>query len=263
MKKKTLLIGLLMCLLVISAGFAQRKPDKLKKVIGEDPKENFLKDINHDMLYTIKSKYIVHSYELMEEGKTKEKGKVFRKILQHGLYETFYIMGDREMLRIAYWSDPTAMITTDINKSEYCVYSDKFSVLYPFIMRGIASVLKEGKEKKMFKGIEVRFEKQSSFQEKGLNLTRYYITTQPKVFSGTVVCLNSDLILKGNLTIYNENAERKGLKGLFIPTGVSESGIYNFTFLLDYFDKREPDPFYEIDLDHIIKHFEKIECEKE
>ena len=89
------------------------------------------------MLYSEKAKYVVYNYSMKDGSNTLSDGKIYRKFSDNGIHERFYINGKDETIRFAYFSDPSALVTSNINKSEYCTYRDEFSVLYPFMMRGM------------------------------------------------------------------------------------------------------------------------------
>lgn len=258
-----LLAKLLIILVAFTSSLiSQNKEDQLGTSL--DPKKG--KKIDHSsqvkskMLYADKSKHIVYNYTMKEGNNNLSDGKIYRKFTDNGIYETFYITGNKESIRFAYFSDPTALITSNINKSEYCTFRDEFSVLYPFMMRGMVKSMKSKSLEQTFKKIKITLEKKGTEKSGNLTLTKYEVKTTPSIFSGEIYCHKNEMILKGSLTINNKNVYASGLKGFAFMPNVANATNVNFNFNYEYYDNNEPKPFYQIQIDEMIKHFEKVDC---
>ena len=111
-----------------------------------------------------------------------------------------------------------------------------------------------------YKKIKITLEKKGKEKVGGLELTKYSVKTAPAIFTGEIWCLNDDMILKGSLSVNNKNVYASGLKSFaFIPSVASANAV-QFDFTYEYIDGKMPNNFYQIDLDEVVKHFEKVDC---
>ena len=234
---------------------------KLKDYIDPKNVKDYKSKVKESAIYTDEMKYIIHNFEIYNGSQLLEKGKIYREFFKNGSYESFYILGEKGLFKIAYWSDPTALITCNLRKSEYCIENDINARLFPFIIRGYAKLLKSGAVEKPFKKVNIKLSKKNTYKENKNEMTVYEVVSTPNVISGTITCMNKSLIVKGDLLIDNDNAKRSGLKGLFAQTELPSAMKLTLKFDLNYFETKKPSQFQEINLEDILKKYTKIDCD--
>ncbi len=261
MKKTTIIYSIIFVFLGTILLYSQNI--KLKNYFDQNKVKDYKERVQENTIYPEDMKFIVHSFEL-SEGKSKtslDKGTIYRQFYKNGRYETFYAVSDKKMYRVSYWSDPTALITANINKSEYCVEKNINNILFPMVLRGYAKILKKGSYEKKFKNITFIIKKLSEKKENGNLFVTFQVSSSPSVIDGTIEAYKGSIVLRGNLTIDNDLAKRSGLKLIFSHDDLPKTSIINLKFDYNYMENKKPSVFMEQGLDEIIKKFEKIECD--
>lgn len=258
--KKLVVFSLVALSMIFAVNIFSQKM-KLKDFFSSDKVKDYSAKVKENTIYKDSTKFIVHNFEISSNGQVIEKGNIYRQFYKNGLYEAFYILGDKKLVNVAYWNDPTALVTANANKLEYCVESNINAVLFPMVIRGYSKMIKSGAVKKQFKNTEFEIEKIKTYKENNIEFTTYKVSTKPNVVSGTITCADKILVVKGEVTVDNDNAKRSGLKGLFAFTDAPKAVKYTLKFDYSYFNIARPQKFSEIGLDEIMSKYKKIECD--
>jgi hypothetical protein len=250
-------IGLL-CLIFVGVN---SQTVKLKTYLDTSKIKDYNSQVVENQIYADEMNYLVHKFEIYSNNQLIETGNIYRAFFRKGAFESFYIAGDNGIVNIGYWSDPTALITSNVNKKEYCIEKDVNARLFPFVLRGYAKMLKSGSLEKPFKKTKYKLTKLSSQEVDGNEYTTYNITSKPNVISGTITCLNKIMIVKADIVIDNDNATRCGLKGLLAFAELPPATKMNLKFDINSMSKTKEKNFRELDIEQIIKNYEKTDCD--
>lgn len=234
---------------------------KLRDYFDKKNVKDYEEKVTENAIYPEEMKYIVHNFTISEGENTIDKGVIYRQFYKNGLYESFYALSDKNTYKICYWSDPSALITANVNKLEYCVEQNINNILFPMVIRGYAKILKSGNVEKKFKNIKFKLIKLQTKKENGLNMTTFKVESTPNVIEGTIEAYKGLVVLRGNLKINNDLAKRSGLKLLFSHDDLPKSSILNLTFDYNYFEVNKPKQFLDMGIDDIVKNYTKIDCD--
>ena len=259
MKKRVFQILMLTAFFSVCVLFSQ--DFHLKDFFDKSKVKDYEKKVLENEIYPEQNKFIVHNFTISEKDFVIDKGVIYRQFFKKGTYESFFAVSERQTYKICYWSDPTALITANVNKLEYCIEEDINNILFPMVIRGYSKILKSGKVEKKFKNMTFTVKKLSTKKEKDIRMTTFQVTSTPKVIEGTIEAYNGLIVLRGNLKINNDLAKRSGLKLLFSHDDLPKSSIINLTFDYNYFENKKPDKFTEIDIEEVIKKYTNIECD--
>jgi hypothetical protein len=260
-KMKKIIFVSLMLSLFFSAALTQSQTYKLRDFIAKKDVKNYDEKVKENAIYPEEMKYIVHSFTLSEGENIIDKGTIYRQFYKNGTYESFYAISEKNTFKMCYWSDPTALITANVNKLEYCVEDNINNILFPMVIRGYAKILKSGSVEKKFKNIKFKLNKLQTKKENGISMTTFKVESNPQVIEGTIETYKGLIVLRGNLKINNDLAKRSGLKLLFSHDDLPKSSIINLTFDYSYFEKTIPKVFVEMSLDEILAKYKSIDCD--
>ena len=256
---RNLILTVFMVLFALTNMYSQNA--KLKDYLDPKNIKDYQEKVKESELYKIDSRYIVHNFEVLINDQQVEKGKIYRKFFKKGAYESFHIAGDKNLVKVGYWNDPTALITANYLKKDYCVEKNINPVLFPMIIRGYAKIWKSGTLEKKFKNITFQLKKGKDFSDKHGKLSQFKVITNPKVMEGTISFNEDGLVAQGELTLYPDNIQRSGLKELFSFDALSKKASVVLKFQTEYIETNKPAKFIDVDLENIIKNLEKIECD--
>lgn len=234
---------------------------KLKDYFQKKNVKNYDEKVAENSIYPEEMKFIVHSFTLSEKDNVLDKGTIYRQFYKNGTYESFYAVSEKNTYKMCYWSDPTALITANVNKLEYCVEDNINNILFPMVIRGYAKILKSGSVEKKFKNIKFKINKLQTKKENGFNMTTFKVESNPQVIEGTIEAYKGLIVLRGNLQINNDLAKRSGLKLLFSHDDLPKATIINLTFDYNYFNNTKPKVFQEMGIEEIVKKYTSIDCD--
>ncbi|OGU61032.1 MAG: hypothetical protein A2X64_10335 [Ignavibacteria bacterium GWF2_33_9] len=257
--KKLFFIILIFSLLLPNLSSAQTI--KLKTYFSKQKVAGYNQKETENRIYPEEMKYIIHNFTLSEEDNVIDKGIIYRQFFKNGIYESFYAISDKNTFKMCYWSDPTALVTANVNKMEYCVEGDINNILFPMVIRGYAKILKTGAVEKKFKNITFKLTKLQTKKEGKYPITTFKVESNPKVMEGTIETYKGLIVLRGNLKINNDLAKRSGLKLLFSHDDLPKATIINLSFDYTYFDTPKPKKFLEMGIDDIVKKYKSIVCD--
>ena len=257
--KKTVVFSLIIMFALSANLFSQSI--KLRDYVNTKDVKDYKQNLKESEIYNDESKYIVHTFELLSNNQLIDKGKIYRQFYKKGNYESLYSVSDKKLFQVSYWSDPTALITANINKSEYCVEKNINNILFPMVIRGYAKILKSGNVEKKFKDIKFILTKDKNYKSNEKNMTKFNVTSEPKVIEGNIETMNGMIVVKGDLTIDNDLAKRSGLKLIFSHSDLPNMVKIQLKFDCLYFDAKKPANFMEMGIDEIISKYQKIECD--
>ncbi len=205
------------------------------------------------VLYNTKSKHLIHNFKITEKNNILEKGKIYRYFNDYGMFESMYIHGSEA--RIVYSTEPSGMVNADISNKEIHVYPKKSEkVLYLFIMRTMAKALESGNQQVTVKDITLKLEKQKDKKEGDRIYSFYKVTTNPKIISGDIVCVDDIIIIQLNLQIFIRNARSYEFEDMFLLPEHFQYDRINMSYTTDEYDYPGSEIFYyKKDIDKILK----------
>ncbi|MBM2814787.1 MAG: hypothetical protein HW421_1549 [Ignavibacteria bacterium] len=259
MKKNYFIGTLIICFLSFGIIFSQSL--KLKDYLNPKDVSDYKVKVKENAIYKDEMKFIVHNFEVSANEQFIDKGKIYRQFFKNGIYESFYSQSNKGIFKVSYWSDPTALITANIIKKEYCVETNINNTLFPMVLRGYAKILKSGVVEKKYQNIKFALKKLKTYKEKGMDIVSFGVTSEPKVLEGTIETLGGVLVLKGNIIIDNDLAKRSGFKLIFSHSDLPNTVKINLKFDYEYIDKKKPEGFMELGIDEIIKNYTKVDCD--
>lgn len=234
---------------------------KLKDYFKPQDVSNYKEKVKENAIYPDETKYIIHNFEVTSNNQFIDKGKIYRQFFKNGIYESFYLQSNKGIFKVSYWSDPTALVTANLSKKEYCVDTNINNRLFPMILRGYAKMLKAGVLEKKFKNIKFILKKLKSYNDKGLEIVVFHVNTEPQVIEGTIETLKGVLVLKGSVVIDNDLAKRSGFKLIFSHADLPNMTKLNLKFDYEYIDKTKPEKFLEMGIEEIVKKYDNIDCD--
>ena len=257
MKKSIILSSLIVIFTLIA--ISQQK--KLEDYFNPKDVKNYDKKVEENTIYKAESKYIVHNFEIFVNNQSAEKGVIFRQFVKKGAYESFYLAGNKNLVNVGYWNDPTALVTANYRKSSFCVEDNINACLFPMIIRGYSKVWKEGTLEKSFKNIKFKLEKSGTVTSNKRKLKKFRVITVPNIMEGTISFTGDGLVAEGDLDLHQQNISRSGLREIFSFEGLDKKAALKLKFDLKSIDNSKPKNFKDLELDIIVKNFKKIDCE--
>ncbi|MDQ1265873.1 MAG: hypothetical protein QG635_1025 [Bacteroidota bacterium] len=259
MKRNYFIVMLLISFLC--GGILYSQPMKLRDYINPGKVSDYKEKAKENAIYLDEMKFIVHNFDISANNQFIDKGKIYRQFYKNGIYESLYSQSNKGIFKVSYWSDPTALITANIIKKEYCVEKNINNTLFPMVIRGYAKILKSGVVEKKFQNIKFILKKGKTYKDKNLNIVVFQVTSEPKVIEGTIETLNGNLVLRGNLTIDNDLSKRSGFKLIFSHSDLPNMSKINLKFDYEYIDTKKPAGFLELGIEEILKKYEKVDCD--
>jgi hypothetical protein len=213
------------------------------------------------VLYNTKSKHLIHNFKITEKNNILEKGKIYRYYNDYGIFESMYIHGSEA--RIVYSTEPSGMVNADISNKEIHVYPKKSEkVLYLFIMRTMAKALESGTQQVTVRDINLKLEKQKDKKEGDRVYSFYKVTTNPKIVTGDIVCVDDIIIIQLDLQIYIRNARSFEFEDMFLLPEHFQYDKINLSYTTDEYDYPGSEIFYyKKDINKLLndKNYERIE----